>query len=549
MKSWVRNLWSNKPRAGRTSRGARPELECLETREVPTVTFHGGAVLQNVEVQAVYYGSDWNTSAYSAQRSQLDGFLQYIVQSGYTSNMLANAYGTGAGSFSAGQTYGIALDKSQYLTDGAIRATLQSCINAGAVQQPDPNRLYVVFVEDNVAVDATALPGVGGTSQNTFLGYHAAFGGTNAWGQAEDIHYAIIAYPGGSVGNANLSWLSSLNDMTEVTSHELAEAITDPNIGYKTKGWYDDTRNGEVGDLSNGQMAYLNGYAVQRIADPNDQAMTPYSVGPERPVQFVLMNGGYLWEYAGSGWTFVSSGVSSVSDQGIDNYGRAMVDYVTTGGNAYEYHDRSGSTFLCGSAVQAKAGQGVSYVLQSNGYLWEYHDSSYSSGASWTYLYSGSIQSIDAGTDKYGVNAVDVLFNGGYAWMRSDTDGWHYLMSNVRQVSGGQQGLVGLLDQSGNVYSYNEWSGSPTWMASGARQVQTGYDAWGHLKMNVVFNNAAAYQYNPGSTVGSFLTGGVWQLSKDNLGDITVLFGGTDASFVDTAGWHSLVSSGAVEVA
>ncbi len=559
MSTWFRKMWQKKSPKSPKAAGARPQLECLESREVPTVTYHGGAVLQNVEAQALYFGGDWGTSAYTGLKGQLDNFLQYIVQSGYTNNMLGNAYGTGRGTFSSGQTYWGSLNKSQYLLDSTIRSTLQSCINAGAVQQPDSNRLYVVYVEDNVAVQNNnywdSKVGRYDNSIQDFLGYHQAFAGTDEWGNAQEIHYAVVTYPGGTVGNAGMSWLTTLNNLTEVTSHELAEAITDPNIGDSSKalGWYDNNL-GEVGDVCNGQIAYLAGYAVQRIADQNDQPMTPYSVGPERPVQFVLMsgvNGNNLWEHSASGWTFVSSGVTSVSDQGIDNYGRAMVDYLTTGGYAYEYHDLSGSTYLCASAVQAKAGQGVSYLLQSNGSLWEYHDSSFSStSGSWSYLYnSTSIQQIDAGTDKYGVNAVDVLFTGGNAWMRSDTDGWHFLASYVSQVSGGQQGLVGLLDQWGNVYSYNEWSGSTTWMTSGARQVQTGYDAWGHLIMNVVYNNAAAYQFNPGSTVGGYITGGVWQLSKDNLGQITVLYGGTDASYLDLAGPHSLISSGGVAVA
>jgi hypothetical protein len=235
--------------------------------------------------------------------------------------------------------------------------------------------------------------------------------------------------------------------MTSATSHELAEAITDPNIGDSTKalGWYDDTLNQEIGDITANQTVYLAGYAVQRIADRNDQAMTPYSVGPERPVQFVLMNDNSLWEYSSSRKVFDSGNVTSVSDQGIDNYGRTMIDYISDS-CAYEYHDRAtGSVFLWADVAQAKAGQGVSYVVFSwpSGNLWEYHDPSANSGSLSQNLYTGAIQSIDAGTDKYGVNAVDVVLSGGYAWMRSDTDGWHYLMANVSQVSGGQQGLVG----------------------------------------------------------------------------------------------------------
>ena len=43
----------------------RPVLECLDDRLVPTVTYHGGALLPHVEVQGMYLGSDWyNISAY-----------------------------------------------------------------------------------------------------------------------------------------------------------------------------------------------------------------------------------------------------------------------------------------------------------------------------------------------------------------------------------------------------------------------------------------------------------------------------------------------------
>src|SRR6516225_3074416 len=94
-----------------------------------------------------------------------------------------------------------------------------------------------------------------------------------------DIHYAVIPYAGGNVPlssgpdvNLQRSFLSRLDSMTLSASHELAEAVTDPNINYKTLGWNDDGYDdGEVGDIANAQTVYLNGYAVQRIADQNDQ--------------------------------------------------------------------------------------------------------------------------------------------------------------------------------------------------------------------------------------------------------------------------------------
>jgi hypothetical protein len=49
---------------------------------------------------------------------------------------------------------------------------------------------------------------------------------------------------------------------------------------------------GEVGDLSANQTVFLNGFAVQRIADQNDQAMTPLGATDAQPVDFVLKTDG-----------------------------------------------------------------------------------------------------------------------------------------------------------------------------------------------------------------------------------------------------------------
>ena len=211
-----------------------------------------------------------------------------------------------------------------------------------------------------------------------------------------------------------------------VTAHELAEAVTDPNIGdpFRSNAWYDSAYpdgEGEVGDLANGQTVYLNGYAVQRIADQKDQAMTPAGATAIRPVSFILKANGDLWEYSASGATLLVSGIASISDQGIDNWGYAFVDAVTTSGLAKEYHDTAGAQLGLGTVQDltlpgvtvkdAKADQGVSYLLLSNGVVAEYHDATPMGGSSWSSpATSHAVASIDAGTDKEGVNAVDVIY-------------------------------------------------------------------------------------------------------------------------------------------
>jgi hypothetical protein len=553
MTTTLRRLFRNTTRRTRSREAvpARPQVEGLEDRRVPTVTFHGGAVLPNVEVQGVYYGSDWNTAAYSAQRSQLDGFLQNVVQSSYMDMLTKAGYGTGRGSFSSGQTYAATLDKTTFLTDSTIRSNLQSCINAGAVQQPDSNRLYVVFVEDNVAVQNNDLwDSVKGRYDNSiqdFLAYHWAFAGTDSSGRTQDIHYAIITYPGGSVGNASRSWLNALDTMTLSASHELAEAVTDPNVNYKTLSWYDDTLNGENGDITNAQTVYLNGYAVQRIPDKNDQAMTPQGARPVNPVNFVLSRDGNLYMSSGAGnlymsggLTWLQSGIASISDQGIDNFGHAMIDVVNILGYASEYHEGLGTwTFLARGVTSARAGQGVSYYLDTTGTAHEYKDWGFGAagdGPTRTSI-DATVTAIDAGTDRFGVNMMtEVKY--GYGYEHSDSTGWHYLGGyGVKAVSAGQQGNMAILYTSGTAYSYFETANNPVYLATNVAQVTAGTDQYGNPTIDLLYKWGDLLEYRAGGWLT--LNNGVASISKGHAGVVDIVFNSGYAYSHDATGWWS----------
>jgi hypothetical protein len=260
--------------AARTRQAARcrPTLECLEGRLVPTVTYHGGALLPHVEVQGMYLGSDWyNYRTYYNQTAQFENFNRYLPQSSYLDLLTQLGYGVGRGSTSAGTVDTLTLNKNYYLTDSSIRGEIQRFINAGYLQSPDANRLYVVYVEPGVAIlndhDHNS------TSVRDFAGYHGAFAGRTAGGYAADIHYAVIAYAGGY--NATFPGLTPFGSMTLTASHEIAEAATDPNVNYRALGWYDDYYGGEIGDI-NRYEALLNGYAVQSLINKYDVAFIPY---------------------------------------------------------------------------------------------------------------------------------------------------------------------------------------------------------------------------------------------------------------------------------
>ncbi len=105
----------------------------------------------------------------------------------------------------------------------------------------------------------------GNTSCQQFCAYHSSFthgGGSVYYGIMPDFSGACASCGGES---------TQLDGTTVVASHEVAEAITDPNIGVANQtqdehqlGWYDDT-NSEIGDVCEGQSATVEGYRVTKL--------------------------------------------------------------------------------------------------------------------------------------------------------------------------------------------------------------------------------------------------------------------------------------------
>jgi hypothetical protein len=415
-------------------------LETLEDRVVPSLVNHGGAILPSIQAQALYLGSNWATSPIPA--STFDGFLATTVD-GTTSApapylaMLKNAGFngvTGAGSSLAGVTDNSTIAGT--ITDAQIEADLAADIsntsgNTPGVEQPGANTLYFVFVQPGTVVSL----GNGQDSTNTFLAYHTSYTANGSL-----IRYAVVPFHG-TAGNAQDPWLNSAQDsMTVAASHEMAEAITDPD----GRTWFDRSGN-EIGDIVNGVTVYLNGYAVQReAAIPGSQsnflAMTPAGSVASHAVTFSV-GGGALNVSETGGGSFTAANPSgetgqavSVTGQGIDDFGQPMADVVFSDGNAYEYHDFAAPTntstsnpnffpwtSLGGNVKQAVAGQGVSYVLLKNGNLGEYVDPNYATsyygygvnpGSRFGTIASNVTGIVAVGTDQEAVNAVEYTVKG-----------------------------------------------------------------------------------------------------------------------------------------
>jgi hypothetical protein len=114
------------------------------------------------------------------------------------------------------------------VTDSQVRDEIRAQIAAGHLRKPDPNTVYFVFTPPHtVVVNSEGL-----ASEGNFTAYHLFVSGSNGFA------YAVIPY----------ETRDDPRVMTVYASHELAEAVTDPEPGETTLGWYDDN-NGEIGDI------------------------------------------------------------------------------------------------------------------------------------------------------------------------------------------------------------------------------------------------------------------------------------------------------------
>jgi hypothetical protein len=207
------------------------------------------------------------------------------VQSKFVDGLTLAGYNVFRGTTNAGVVDNIVLDKNLLgsnngfggITDSQIRGELQSMITAGTMQSPDSNRLYMVYVEPGVIITG---PDGSSNSVLEFLGYHGGFAGQNAAGGAQNIYYAVMAYPGyptGGAGNSTQQLGFSFNQLTVVASHELAEAMTDPGVQFAIDtgdlsfaGWFDDNTGEEVGDIEQSVLLTFQGYLIQSIATQDE---------------------------------------------------------------------------------------------------------------------------------------------------------------------------------------------------------------------------------------------------------------------------------------
>lgn len=232
----------------------------------PDFIYNGGPVVSWPFVYTSFwgsqnspFGSQWLSDPLRLERAGLlSQFHQELLQSNFM-NVLSQ-YGVGAGSGSGCfiQTSFVSNVTTQ-LTDqepnaASVITTIQSCIDAGVLPEPNANTTIVIYLDDNIDInDPTVGLVLCAPQGDTAFGYHNFF----MTSRGNPCYYAIIP----SLADTCLQESCPVDQfcslhvaepqfdrLTQVASHEFAEMTSDPQLN----AWFSPTA-GECGDICNGE--------------------------------------------------------------------------------------------------------------------------------------------------------------------------------------------------------------------------------------------------------------------------------------------------------
>ncbi len=219
------------------------------------LAYGNGPLIPNVSIVTLYWGTTNN--AQYALKDMLHSYYDAITNSAYFDWLIeynVTGYTVGRGGFTAeyadpAPPAGTTVDETKTLTPW-----LSALIDGGKVPKPDGNTLYFIHLPGTVQISG----GGAGTTCADNCAYHSFYTHNGT-----EVRFAVIPDQNSGACSTNSICpiqLAAFARQTIVASHELVEAVTDPD----GMGWLDNNQQcGEIGDICVGQPGTAAGYTVQ----------------------------------------------------------------------------------------------------------------------------------------------------------------------------------------------------------------------------------------------------------------------------------------------
>ena len=202
------------------------------------VTFHGGKVLRSPDVVPVYVGAYWQTLDGKRDRARNDAAMAALVKDpGQTG--IWKEYGSGPGTTTLSKVIPTVTHRDFSKED--VERLVEAHVRAGTFDVSDPERVFTIVLPPGATLrdgEASSTAGLGG------------FHGNVTAPDGHPVYYAVVVYSQRTRGNTNgIDFTGNpVDNITITESHEITEAVTDPDVGLAIKtgdprylGWYDDT--------------------------------------------------------------------------------------------------------------------------------------------------------------------------------------------------------------------------------------------------------------------------------------------------------------------
>ncbi|KAJ3194116.1 hypothetical protein HK101_003452 [Irineochytrium annulatum] len=219
----------------------------LERRATAKLTYYGGPVIGSVVVNPIWYGATVDTT-------KIQGFYTGVPNSAYFDMM--SEYSTSSTKIQRGK-FGVAYKEpspssSSSLSDATIQTYLKNLVKAGHIK-PTANTYFPIHFGAKYSI---SMGGSNSCQSGGFCAYHGTIDISSLNVGTKYLYYGVIPdqYTTGCSSGCGTS-PTPFNNLCSVSSHELAEMVTDPAVGLATANaaplaWYDAT-NGEIGDICN----------------------------------------------------------------------------------------------------------------------------------------------------------------------------------------------------------------------------------------------------------------------------------------------------------
>ncbi len=196
---------------------------------------NGGPMIQHVKIFLVFYSPGYQ------YKDQLVQFYTAITQSAYV-DMLQEYDNKSGYKIRRGSYLGLFEDTNA--NPSTVKSVdpqtyIDGLITAKKVPAPDDDTLYMIYFPSGINPTGQGNSCVSGGS---FCAYHSSY----ALSGGQNVYFGVMpdtpdkCTPG--CGPAGFTGL------TDVSSHEMIEAMTDPDVGQNDLAWYDQ-QNGEIGDI------------------------------------------------------------------------------------------------------------------------------------------------------------------------------------------------------------------------------------------------------------------------------------------------------------